>query len=237
MRRHLVLLFSKVIFITEEQTKSALVALNEKIIKKLDADGIKPEQIIYVQIDEAGSSSPVMLNMLRDTANLKKRGFNFIDSRNIIELHRLTGGINTGAIIYVDDFSGTGKQFTKNRSWVAQFVDGNFSEFFLAPCICEEAVNRISKVGVALYHQITHMKNERPLHPECAILENSIKEEIRGICREINPTAGLGFEKLATMVILYRNAPNTVPLVFRGSLGQDPYIGIFPRSDDLPLPR
>ena len=230
-------LLSKVIFITEEQARSAIVTLNEKIIEKLAADGIRPEQIIYVQIDEAGSSSPVMLNMLRDTANLSRRGFKFIDSRNINGLQELTSGINTGAIIYVDDFSGTGKQFTKNRRWVAQFIIGNFSEFFLAPCICEEAVNRISIVGVALYYQITHLKTERPLHPECAILENSIKEEIRGICHEISPTAGLGFEKLATMVVLYRNAPNTVPLLFRGSLGQDPYIGIFPRSDDLPLPR
>jgi hypothetical protein len=232
-----VFLLSKVIFITEGQTRSAIANLNKKIIGKLAADGIRPEQIIYVQIDEAGSSSPVMLNMLRDAANLGRRGFKFIDSKDITGLQELTSTINTGAIIYVDDFSGTGKQFTKNRRWVAQYIVGNFSEFFLAPCICEEAVNRISKVGVALYHQITHMKSERPLHPECAILENSIKEELRGICREINPAAGLGFEKLATMVILYRNAPNTVPLLFRGSLGQDPYIGIFPRSDDLPLPR
>jgi hypothetical protein len=226
-----------VIFITEEQARSAIVTLNKKIIGKLAADGIRPEQIIYVQIDEAGSSSPVMLNMLREAANLKKRGFKFVDSKDIGGLQKLTSGINTGAIIYVDDFSGSGKQFTKNRRWVAQYILGNFAEFFLAPCICEEAVNRISKVGVALYYQITHLKSERPLHPECTIFENSVKEELRGICREINPKVGLGFEKLATMVVLYRNAPNTVPLIFRGSLGQDPYIGIFPRSDDLPLPR
>lgn len=235
IRSHLVFLFSKVIFITEEQAKSALVTLNDKIIEKLAADGIGPEKIIYVQIDTAGSSSPVMLNMLRDTANLSRRGFKFIDSRDMIGLQQMTSEINTGAIIYVDDFSGTGKQFTRNRDWVAQFIIGNFSEFFLAPCICEEAVNRIEKEGVALYYQIIHMKSERPLHPECTILESSIKEEIRDICRKISPKAGLGFEKLATMVVLYRNAPNTVPLLFRGSLGQDPYIGIFPRSDDLPL--
>lgn len=232
---HLAFLLSKVIFITEEQARLAIVALNEKIIEKLDADGIGPKQIIYIQIDAAGSSSPVMLNMLRDTANLSRRGFKLIDSKDINGLQKLTSEINTGAIIYVDDFSGTGRQFTRNREWVAQFIIGNFSEFFLAPCICEEAVSKIEKEGVALYYQIIHMKSERPLHPDCTILESSIKEEIRDICRKISPKAGLGFEKLATMVILYRNAPNTVPLIFRGSLGQEPYIGIFPRSDDLPL--
>jgi len=237
VRSHLVFLFCKVIFITEEQARSAIFTLNEKIIDKLDADGIRPEQIIYVQIDKAGSSSPVMLNMLRDVANLSRRGFKFIDSRDIEGLQKLTSDINTGAIIYVDDFSGTGKQFTRNRKWVAEYIAGNFSEFFLSPCICEEAVNRIAGVGVALYYQIIHMKSERPLHPECDILDESIREEIREICHKISPKAGLGFEKLSTMVVLYRNAPNTVPLLFRGNLYQEPYIGIFPRSDDLPLPR
>jgi hypothetical protein len=225
------------IFLTEEQTRSALVALNKRILEQLMADGIKPEQIIYVQIDEAGSSSPVMLNMLRDAANLSRRGFKFIDSRDVRGLAKLTNKINTGAIIYVDDFSGTGKQFTKNREWVAQFLEGNFSEFFLAPCVCEEAVDKISKVGVDLHSEIIHFKSQRPLHAECAILDEGVKREILGLCEGIHPRAGLGFDRLATMVIFYRNAPNTVPLLFRGNLGQAPYFGVFPRTDDLPLPQ
>ena len=38
------------------------------------------------------------------------------------------------------------------------------------------------------------------------------------------------------MVVLYRNAPNTVPVMLRGNVNQKPYFGIFPRTIDLPIP-
>ena len=47
---------------------------------------------------------------------------------------------------------------------------------------------------------------------------------------------GLGYNQLATMVILYRNSPNTVPSVFRGSSNQAPFAGLFPSWKDLPIP-
>ena len=40
---------------------------------------------------------------------------------------------------------------------------------------------------------------------------------------------------MAAMVILYRNAPDNVPVLLRGSGGQAPYIGIFPRTTDMPV--
>ena len=35
------------------------------------------------------------------------------------------------------------------------------------------------------------------------------------------------------MVVLYRNAPNTVPVLLRGNVGQD-VVGVLPRTTDLP---
>jgi hypothetical protein len=45
---------------------------------------------------------------------------------------------------------------------------------------------------------------------------------------------GLGFRAMATMVVLYRNTPNSVPVVLRGNKRQSPYRGLLPRADDLP---
>jgi hypothetical protein len=42
-------------------------------------------------------------------------------------------------------------------------------------------------------------------------------------------------EDLATMVVLYRNAPNSIPAVLRGSDKQAPFHGLFPRFKDLPV--
>src|SRR5579872_5766395 len=48
---------------------------------------------------------------------------------------------------------------------------------------------------------------------------------------------GLGFGGLASVVVMYHNCPNNVPLILRGSLGQRTFRGILPRSSDLPRPR
>jgi hypothetical protein len=234
IRPHLLLLLNYIIYISEKETSSILVNLNNHVMEILASDGIEIDSIIYVSIDEAGSSSPVMLNLLRDTAKLERKGAHLVDSKDIIRLNKLTGDIGVGAIIYVDDFAATGNQFSKNRKWVSDYIVGSFSEFFIAPCMCEEAVECIKSIDVFTVPGFVHRKEQRPLHEECNILKNEVKELIVEQCRIISPTAGLGFGNLATMVVMYRNAPNTMPLVFRGSLEQRPYRGIFPRWRDLP---
>lgn len=176
-----------------------------------------------------------MLNMLRDSANLERRGAQFLDANDMAGLVNKTYELGSGAIIYVDDFSGSGKQFIRSRKRVASFVTGAFSEFFLAPCMCEEAIKKVEEEGVQPVPGMIHGKFERPLYKETSYFEDDVKQELVGLCKAINKKAGLGFCELATMVILYRNAPNTVPLLFRGSLSQSPYFGIFPRHDDLPF--
>ncbi len=112
---------------------------------------------------------------------------------------------------------------------------GTFSEFFLVPVICEEAHRRIAQAGVVPVTSLQHTVDQRPLHRSSAILSEDSKKDLVDVCKQVNPKAGLGFDDLATMVVFYRNAPNTVPLLFRGSLQQLPYRGIFPRTDDLPF--
>jgi hypothetical protein len=232
-RLQLILLLDHVIYVSEKATIQKLVSLNQDILARLRADDIELDKVIYVAIDVAGSSGHVMLNLLRDAENLERRGARLVDSKDTYFLKELTGTIGSGAIIYVDDFAGTGKQFRRNRDWTAQFILGTFSEFFLAPAICEEAYQRIEESGVVPVSSFVHTTDQRPLHRESKILTDDRKSYIIDLCKEINPNAGLGFGNLATMVVFYRNAPNTMPLVFRGSLKQSPYRGIFPRSDDL----
>lgn len=232
-RRQLLLLLDHVIYMSEQRTVASLVSLNQNILSRLRADDVELDRVIYVSIDTAGSSSPVMLNLLRDAENLVRRGAKFVDSKNRFSLRDLTGTIGSGAIVYVDDFAGTGKQFRGNREWAAQFILGTFSEFFLAPVICEEACQRMEESGVVPVSSLVHTTDQRPLHRESKILTDHWKSHIIDLCKEIHPKAGLGFGSLATMVVFYRNAPNTMPLVFRGSLKQSPYRGVFPRFDDF----
>jgi hypothetical protein len=177
----------------------------------------------------------VMLNILRDAAGLDRLGCHFVDAHDSLKLNKVTNDVGVGALIYVDDFVGTGSQFSKERQFAIKSVVGTFSEFLLVPCICEEGIYKIAKEGVEAFAGHVHSKVDRPLHGNSHLMTPDAKQRLREICMTISPKMGLGYDALATMVILYRNAPNTVPSVFRGSPNQAPFAGLFPRWKDLPI--
>jgi len=227
-------LLDNVVYVSEKETQQSLVMLNQQLMKRLQDDGLRPNQVIFIQVDEAGSSSPVMLNMLKEAARLERLGCRFLDSKDVRGISDTTNSVEQGAIIYVDDFSATGHQFCRSRDFVAQYLVGTFSEFFLLPYICEEAVLELDARGIQAVSVHTHLKTERPLHSDCSLLKQSAKDRLVKIATAMDRKGGLGYRALATMVVFYRNAPNTVPLLLRGSLKQEPYCGIFPRTTDLP---
>jgi len=67
-------LLSKVISLSESRTRDILVEQNAALMKRLFDAGLTAKQLIYVQVHDAGSSSPVMLNLIRDAAGLEKMG-------------------------------------------------------------------------------------------------------------------------------------------------------------------
>jgi hypothetical protein len=228
-------LLDRVIYLNEPTVEKILVDQNRALVDKLRRAGIPAERIVYMSLHDAGSSSPVMLNLLRDGARLERRGSPLIDGNNSLRLHEVTNELGEGAIVYVDDFSGTGRQFCETRKFVSQSIVGNFSEFLLVPCLCEEAVHRLGKDGIDFYTGLVHTRAERPLHENSTILDPQTKDRLRQISLGIHSRMGMGFSGLATNVILYRNAPNTTPLLIRGNLDQKAFVGIFPRTTDLPI--
>lgn len=227
-------LLGQVIYITEKQTESFLVELNTSLLRRLGQEDIELNKIIYVQMHDPGSSSPVMLNMLRDRGRLERKGCRFIDWRDVQGFSDATSELGQGAIIYVDDFSGSGHQFCQVRDYLSQYIVGTFAEFFLLPCICEEALIQLDVRGVQPVAQMRLSKIDRPLHPDSTILESITKYRLTEICRQIDTKWALGYRGLATMVVFYRNSPNSLPVIFRGCVRQKPWVGIFPRTTDLP---
>ena len=224
-------------FVSEDETIRWLVDLNKQVLKALKSDDVTLSHVVYVTTDTAGSSSGVMLNLLRDRAHLERQGATLLNSGESEAIHNTTMKLKSGAIIYVDDFAGTGKQFVRSRQHVAEYIVGTFSEFFLIPCICEEALLKCKEAGVETRFGFVHKRSQRPLLQECKSLPHDRREEIVALSREKfgNRQSLLGFDGLATNVIFYRNAPNTTPLLFRGNLYQKPIHGVVPRFDDLEL--
>jgi hypothetical protein len=229
------MLLRKVSFLSEKDISRSLIELNDKLLERMAKSRIPAKKMIYVQIHDAGSSSPFILNILRDKARLQQRGCHFLDSRDIEGLVGLTNQLEEGAIVYVDDFSASGNQFTNSRDYFAQYIFGNFAEFFLLPCICEEAIEQLERRGVDYLAGHVHYKKDRPLHENSELFPSEVKSRLIELSFHIDPRGGLGYRRMATMIVLYRNAPTTTPTLLRGNPGQNPFRGVFPRSTDLPL--
>lgn len=228
-------LLREVIYLSESTTRDILLNQNAALQERLKTAGLSTKQMIYVQVHDAGSSSPVMLNLLRDGAHLERLGCKMVDSRDSLNLKRIMNELGEGAIIYVDDFIGTGNQFCEARDFAAQNFVGSFSEFVIAPSICEEGLYQLAERGIEAFTGHVHSKAERPLHANSNVFKPDEKKRLSLMCEGINRKFGLGYKNLATMVILYRNSPNTVPSVLRGNLNQKPFAGLFPRTTDLPI--
>ncbi len=155
-------LLPHVLYFTEKQIREMLVRLNSTLLERLQAADIPMRNVIYMQIHEAGSSSGVVLNMLRDAARLQNLGVHLLSSHEGRRLNDLTNRLEKGAVIYIDDFSGSGVQFIDSWNVVSPNIVGTFSEFFLLPCICKEAVDEISARGIECVAGHVHVVAERP---------------------------------------------------------------------------
>jgi hypothetical protein len=228
-------LLEKVIYFSETETKRILHRQNEALIEDLQKAGLPTKKLIYLQTDDAGSSSPTMLGILRNSAGLEQRGCKLLDGRDAMGITAETRKREQGAIIYIDDFVGSGQQFERARNFAQQSVVGTFSEFLLVPSICEEGYTKLTKMGVTVYSGHIHSKAERPLHDHSHLMTGNDRAKLTALCKEIRKNSALGYENMATMVVIYRNAPNSIPAVLRGSDKQEPFYGLFPRFKDLPI--
>lgn len=232
-------LLDKVIYLSESETLKILLHQNRLLMSNLHKAGLPPKKLIYLQTDDAGSSSPMMLGMLRNAAGLEQLGCNLLDGRDIFGINETSKRLEEGAIIYIDDFVGSGTQFDKARTFVMQHVVGSFSEFLLVPSICEEGYAKLNDLGVTVHTGHIHAKAERPLHESSHLMHPEGRDRLIEICKTARKGTGgpLGYENMATMVVLYRNAPNSIPAILRGSDRQTPFYGLFPRFKDLPVQR
>ena len=131
-------MLDNVVYFSEDKTKRTLIKLNEQLMKRLADDGIPAKKIIYVSFDQTASSSHMMLGILRDNAALLQRGCDICDSKNTRDLKNLTDRLEAAAIVYIDDFIGSGRQFCDSRDFTMQHIFADVSEFMLAPSVCEE---------------------------------------------------------------------------------------------------
>lgn len=112
------MLLDKVIYLSEAETKKILVHQNTALMRNLRQAGLPSNKLIYISTDDAGSSSPMMLGMLRNAALLEQQGCKFLDGRDAMGVNKITAKLQEGALVFIDDFVGSGKQFNRARTFL-----------------------------------------------------------------------------------------------------------------------
>ncbi len=229
---------SRLTFVSEKKFIQDLLDRNKELLKKLQDDGVPLSNIIYISIGVAGSSSHATLNLVRDGALLQNHGCRFADGRSYESIHDLTNILESGVIIYVDDFAGTGEQFCKAQDKLASYIRGSFSQYYLLHTACEEAIQKIDGIGVVPWQYAIHEKCVRPLHANSTILSSEERECLTRLCLRIRngKLDPLGHGAIAASIVFYQNTPDNVPCVFRGDKHQQNFFGLVPRTTDLPTP-
>ena len=206
---------------------SNLESLNAQIAGRLEADGIPGTNIVYVSLDDPPSSSSLMCKLLRDQGGLS--GARFVPATSGWKISELTEKLEKGAVVYVDDFSASGNQVEEARAYVQDHMPVTFSEFFLLPCICEEALRRVERQDIVAVYKHHHTRSERPLLPECDFLSDIARRRIVQHSESRWGVGSLGFKMMATNVVFQHASPDTTPIMFRGDMRQQPWFGIVPR--------
>lgn len=216
-------------YFSKNRIVNSLKRLNAKIVARLSEDGVPVGNIVYLAFEDPPSSSSAMCKLLRDQGGLNDAAF--LPATSGLEISKLTTRLREGAIVYVDDFSASATQFMTARNDVRDNI-GGFSEFFLLPCICEEALEKVTRQGVEAVYEECHTKSERPLMPEARFLSEPARTDLVRHSQRTWGVNSLGFNDLATNVVFSHGAPDTTPVMFRGIKGQDRWFGIVPRWEE-----
>lgn len=137
-------------------------------------------------------------------------------------------------IVFIDDFSGTGKSFIKELKRNPKRYSGK-RVFFIALNIMQFAIDNINDFAskhkieiVFLISDIQKKAFERKLFSN----ESKIKKDIEAMSEKfkIPKHEILGFEESESLVAFYNNTPNNTLGFIR--YDTDSYCSIFPRRDD-----
>lgn len=240
-REDIISLLLRVRYVSLKETRETILRLHTSLMNELDDLAVPRRSTLYVTFSDTASSSHDMLSLLRNDAVLERTGIHIVDARDVNGFRDIISRIEEGVIIYIDDFVGSARQFTAERQFIMSHVPevgvvGKFAEYLLCLCVCEEGASAVSDEGVEIRCGIRHTTSERPLHSACSDIANAKKESLLRECGSISSSRHfLGVEDMATMVVIYRNAPTNMSLLFRGDIRQKPLMGIFPRTTDLPV--
>jgi hypothetical protein len=195
---------------------NTLVRESNRVMERLEQAGVAPREILVVQVDAVGSSAARAVTTFRRNARAGKE-CNYCMAEDVVGMLDLTATQKIRAVVYVDDYIGTGAQLEEARTCVTSAIGVSVPEYVISVIILEEAKLALDR-ECTIRHGYIHLRSERPLLPECKAFTQAARQTLTGVSAGFDAGLVLGFGGCASMVVLADDVPDNAPALLREGL-------------------
>jgi hypothetical protein len=227
-------LLESVNYYSEIRLNGLLQALHLHVIARLSTDGIiSPDRIFFIPGGGAGKSAGAIATSYRRVNNLANASFNFTDLSQLTGVRFIeeSNGLKN-AYVFLDDFIGTGDQFSDFwNDTLSQFLPPTAEMYFATALSSDTGHEYIEKYTPFKVISVNYLQEQEFLlsHPDFDGSERTIIEDY---CNRVKNLA-LGHGDLAVLIAFAYGPPDNTVAVLRGDKKQRSFKGILPRFDDL----
>jgi uracil phosphoribosyltransferase len=228
-------LIENVEFYAVARLHTVLRELHTELKVQLATDGFRDNKdLVFVPVGTTGESGQEILTRYRNVNRIHQTNASLAQ---VVELQQLLyTAASEGremAVIFLDDFVGTGKKVTDFWTDVlSQNIVPTQAMYLGVAVACTQGVNNI-QAQTPFRVVPVHMIQPRTSLLTSNRFTDAERESIIDYCRRVgNPPLGVG--GLGLMLAFTHGCPNNVISLLRGSKRQRHWKGILPRFDDLP---
>lgn len=217
-----------------QRIQGLMADLHQQVRVQLANDGIRrSENLAFLALGRVGESGHEIYTRYRNINRLSNGPYML---PQLLELGDLLYAAETEsreiALVFLDDFVGTGKQVSDYwRDVLSQIIEPTIPVYLATIAACDIGIERIVKETP--FQVITsHLIQNRHLFPLSDRFTDQEKARILLYNDIGNPPLGIG--GLGVMLAFAHGCPNNSLAILRGSKSQRHWRGILPRFDDLP---
>ncbi|PDT73554.1 hypothetical protein CO675_29920 [Bradyrhizobium sp. C9] len=167
-----------------------------------------------------------MVRIFREANNLTSEKYNYLFC-NLIDLPKKKATA-ADTIVFIDDFSGTGKQVCRKWPIVFELVASDAQFFLVLTAATEPAINKIeSETMLSVRAKIRIQRNENIFSPSCQRFTAAERETLLSYCERADSQQPKGYGDCGLLYVLSHKTPNnSIPILH---VNKSRWRGLFPR--------
>jgi hypothetical protein len=190
-------------------------------------DKVRKGKWAFVGLGGQAESGPAMLHMFREANGLTSDLFQslFVTPADLPEL-RLTAH---DTVVFVDDFSGTGDQFSKRWALFQELVSSEARTYLFLAAATHRAMKRLQSLDdITIEARLVLGPDSDVFSAHNTVFSDDDKAVLLGYCRRADRSNPKGWGNCGLLLVISRKTPNnSIPVLHVSS---KKWKGIFPRK-------